>query len=379
MAAKYRNKLDCTTNGFSVFKFRVAGSLPGDFDIDAVQSLSPVKSKLRFDAPTATVWGANSTLAVSPDHCDVLAEGKYKQVRLTVDFGAGPYPVDGWRFEQGTTKGILSKVQNPVGQRRDLVLRMTVDQTLDVTLPIKFMTSSQSVEIFNVCFVQKGGAGAPANSGGTAVKGRMVEKESISSVDFSGPEYALFGGDEFYDPLHHRIDFYDSQIRATARQGASDAIDKTADPSLVNQPGKVNAFSTSWGDERDTAVHTQTISERSASGLGGGSLFEMDGLSYGLEVCLDHRNKRLRNNAPAPVRVQLVPSCGRSIVPAARKLVGNGFIFNVDGSGPSHSEAQLANGTDIASAETPIASAVPEFAPLFETDGSIVVHNYELL
>ena len=71
----------------------------------------------------------------------------------------------------------------------------------------------------------------------------------------------------------------------------------------------------------DSAVHTRTISERSASGLGGGSLFNMDGLSYRLEVCLDHRNKRLLNNAP--VRVQLVPSCGRSIVPAARKLVGN--------------------------------------------------------
>ena len=71
------------------------------------------------------------------------------------------------------------------------------------------------------------------------MKGRMVEKESISSVDFSGPEYALFGGDEFYD----------SQIRAPARQGASDAIDQTAEPLLKNQPGKVNALSTSWGDE----------------------------------------------------------------------------------------------------------------------------------
>ncbi len=249
MAAKYRNKIGCTANGLSVFKFRVARSLPGDFDIDAVQSLGPVKIKLRFYAPTAPVWGANSTLAVSPDRCEVFPDREYKQVRFTVDFGAEPYPVDGWRFEHGTTKGILSKVQNPVGQRRDLVLRMKVHQTLDVTLPIKFMTSSQSVEIFNVCFVQKGGAGAPANSGGTPVKGRMVEKESISSVDFSGPEYALFGGDEFYDPLHHLIDFYDSQIRAPARQGASDAIDQTAEPLLKNQPGKVNALSTSWGDE----------------------------------------------------------------------------------------------------------------------------------
>ena len=88
MAAKYRNKIGCTANGLSVFKFRVARSLPGDFDIDAVQSLGPVKIKLRFYAPTAPVWGANSTLAVSPDRCEVFPDREYKQVRFTVDFGA---------------------------------------------------------------------------------------------------------------------------------------------------------------------------------------------------------------------------------------------------------------------------------------------------
>jgi hypothetical protein len=379
MAEKCMARADCGPNGYSDFKFRVAGAMAADFIVDDVHPISPTKSRLTFLAPTAPVWHANSTLAVSPDRCEVFSGSGYKQVLLKVDFGMGPFPAGGWRYEQGTTKGIVQKVLNPVGSRRDLQLRLKVDEQLDVTQPIKFKTSSESVEIFNVCFVQKGGAGAPANSNGTAVKGRMVEKESISSVDFSGPEYGLFGGDEFYDPLHHLIDFYDSQVRATARQGASTAIDQTADATLTNTPGQFKTFQTTWGDERDNKVHAQTISERSASGLGGGSLFEMDGLSYGLEVCLDHLNQRLVKNAPGPVRVQLVPSCGMSIKAPSKKLTGNGFIFNVDGSPPTHSAAELANGTAINSAETPIVSAVAAFGQLFEADGGIVVHDMELL
>jgi hypothetical protein len=268
----------------------------------------------------------------------------------------------------------VSAVKNPVGTKRDVVLRMAVDQALDPTVNIKFITSSRSAEIFNVCFVQKGGAGAPASSEGTALKQRMVEKETISSVDFGGPEYGT--GDTFYDPLHHLINFYDSQLRAAPRQGARQTYDPSADTSLENKPGTSKTFKSNFGDERDVNVHTRNISERSASGFGGGSLFDMDGLSFGLEVCLDHLQQRLKQSGAGKVRVQLIPSCGMSIKDPSKHMLPNGFIFNVDGSDVI-SEAQKANGAGIPATENAFVSTVGEYSQLFEAAGKIMVHNPE--
>ncbi len=367
------SKQDCVDNGYSFFKLRVAGPMAANYDVVSAQPAG-LSNRLFFDPAPVPAWKTGSTLTVSPDRCEVLAEQKFKEVHLTVDFVGGRYPAEGWRFEQGTAKGIVLEVKNPVGTRRDVVLRMRVDQAPDATLNFKFITSSRAVEIFNVCFVQKGGAGTPASSEGTALKERMVEKETISSVDFGGPEYGT--GDKFYDPLHHLIDFYDSQLRAAPREGAQTTYDASADAALENKPGTATTFKSKFGDERDTKVHSGRISERSASGLGGGSLFDMDGLSFGLEVCLDHSQKRLKKSTAGKVRVQLIPSCGMSIQDNAKHMVANGFIFNVDGSSVV-SEAQKANGADIPGTENAFASTVPQYGQLFEADGEIVVHTPE--
>jgi hypothetical protein len=368
------SKQACVNYGYSFFKLRVAGPMAGTYDVAVAQPVSAVSKDLLFAPATPPLWTTGSTLTVSPDRCEVFSGKSFKEVHLTIDFVTGRFPSEGWRFEQGTFKGIVSEVKNPVGTKRDVVLRMAVDQALDPTLNIKFLTSSRAVEIFNVCFVQKGGAGAPASSEGTALKERMVEKETISSVDFVGPEYGT--GDTFYDPLHHLINFYDSQLRAAPREGARTTYDASADASLENKPGTVQTFKSNWGDERDTNVHTRNISERSASGLGGGSLFDMDGLSFGLEVCLDHLQKRLKQSNAGPVRVQLIPSCGMSIKDPSKHMLPNGFIFNVDGSDVI-SEAQKASGAAIPSTENAFVSTVAEYNQLFEAAGSIMVHNPE--
>jgi hypothetical protein len=81
-------------------------------------------------------------------------------------------------------------------------------------------------------------------------------------------------------------------------------------------------------------------SEVQGNGLGGGSLFGMDGVAFGMEVCLDHGEARLdtfyrpgggaKQGDPLP-QVLLIPSCGMNIGSGPIRTVPNGYVFNVDG------------------------------------------------
>ncbi len=73
----------------------------------------------------------------------------------------------------------------------------------------------------------------------------------------------------------------------------------------------------------------------------GTSIFEMDGIKFGLEVCLDHSYSRLKESEEyrngERVDIQLIPSCGMSIKsdepgePGAIAVRDGGYIFNCDG------------------------------------------------
>lgn len=62
-------------------------------------------------------------------------------------------------------------------------------------------------------------------------------------------------------------------------------------------------------------------------------------VDFGVEVCLDHSDTRLRSNIesepfPSPhdaVHVQIVPSCGMQIVQSSVAVDTHGFVFNCDG------------------------------------------------
>jgi hypothetical protein len=69
----------------------------------------------------------------------------------------------------------------------------------------------------------------------------------------------------------------------------------------------------------------------------GGSIFTIDGVTFGLEVCLDHAatpgsDSAGRLNHAANIQVQLIPSAGMDIV--SLKAIDGGVIFNVDGTTP---------------------------------------------
>ena len=71
----------------------------------------------------------------------------------------------------------------------------------------------------------------------------------------------------------------------------------------------------------------------------GGSIFTIDGIRFGLEICLDHSNSRLALGSG--VQVQLVPSGGVSLTQFA--CVANGIAFNVDGAQTGSSDVRVNN------------------------------------
>lgn len=70
-------------------------------------------------------------------------------------------------------------------------------------------------------------------------------------------------------------------------------------------------------------------------GYNGGSIFRIAGITFGLEMCLDHATRRLLRAWPRTddsfIQVQLIPSAGMSIQAAAVATQSDGLVFNVDG------------------------------------------------
>jgi hypothetical protein len=64
------------------------------------------------------------------------------------------------------------------------------------------------------------------------------------------------------------------------------------------------------------------------------SIFTIQGIKFGLEVCLDHYRARLRRNRTPDtelVQIHLIPSCGMQIAPLSVVAGAGGLVFNCDG------------------------------------------------
>ena len=68
----------------------------------------------------------------------------------------------------------------------------------------------------------------------------------------------------------------------------------------------------------------------------GGGVFTIDGITFGLEICLDHAKSPTGIGVPGrmteyanSIQILLIPSCGMSIM--FQPCIQNGIIFNVDG------------------------------------------------
>ncbi len=119
-----------------------------------------------------------------------------------------------------------------------------------------------------------------------------------------------------------------------------------ADPNL---PGMALPHA-SWGDVRHRMIRLNGQVERALPPEGsrdvgtvvppckpglseraGGGIFTVDGVTFGMEICLDHAKHRLCDAVDrGALQIQLVPSAGMSISDQSIAVVPGGLVFNVD-------------------------------------------------
>lgn len=140
---------------------------------------------------------------------------------------------------------------------------------------------SKPIEIYNYSLIQKGGFGNAEGAGPNAA--HAVLKELESGIDF---------------------------VKTGELVGGGIALERTHHLAPSNK----------------TPGETQKLS------YDGLSVFQRDGLTFGLEVCLDHLEHRLKNTVNLPtIDIQLVPSCGAHIDGAGVVAKKDGYVFNSDG------------------------------------------------
>jgi hypothetical protein len=86
------------------------------------------------------------------------------------------------------------------------------------------------------------------------------------------------------------------------------------------------------------ASEVNTPGRRAGGGYDNGSIFMLDNITFGLEVCADHGMGRLPKATPLAgdilVQIQLIPSGGMIIFPASVAMLKGGLVCNVDGATP---------------------------------------------
>jgi hypothetical protein len=156
------------------------------------------------------------------------------------------------------------------------------------------VNKEKGVFLENFALVQKGGYGIA-----DADHNRYVQKEYTSRIDYDRPTNGQ--GVDWSKGDTRTVVLGNGEHLALSPEGSRDTR-----PAWAPQPKNRN--------------------ERHAAGC----IFDMDGVTFGLEVCLDHAKGRLKS-APDKddVQVHLIPSAGMTI--DDRYSCENAVIFNVDG------------------------------------------------
>lgn len=190
--------------------------------------------------------------------------------------------------------------------------------------------------IDNVALIQKGGESDVKNA-------HVIEKEYVSFIDFRryASRYALRRGAEKTSRANTAIlkDWdEDRRIKIMGRRHRALAVPGSRDVGGGN-PSR-------FTDERM-----------------GGSIFTIDGIKFGLEICLDHLNGKIPPGTG--IQIQLVPSAGAYLKQLV--CVTDGIGFNVDGQGADsdvqvNSSGALTKPPSI-SASVSVGGSIKIFAP----------------
>lgn len=187
----------------------------------------------------------------------------------------GPQWAD-WLFLFGTIVGYAVKDPVPASEGAPVEPREGPDE------------GAATAEVYNFCLVQRGGFGPVEGAGPAAA--RVVLKEFKSNLDFI---------------------FADAFDLARSGEGLA------------------------WEQVEHLEPLGETRNEVQLFPYDGQAVFSQDGLTFGVEICLDHDAQRLEGSRRLPpIDIQLIPSCGMTISPEAIVVGEGGFVFNCDGYGP---------------------------------------------
>jgi len=165
----------------------------------------------------------------------------------------------------------------------------------------------------NVVFIQKGNGGEDESL--------VVLKEVMSHIDFMGntPDFS---------PVRDQSGQV-SQVLYASPQGGLRMSD--VDHARAGKSSGITA----WDRNQAPGKESQDEDWKRYAGLG---IFTTGGITFGVEVCLDHALKRLRKSPPKSgenwVQIQLIPSAGMSIEDDAVIACTDGYVFNCDGGTP---------------------------------------------
>ena len=205
-------------------------------------------------------------------------------------------------------------------------------------------------EIFNICLIRKGGIriartlGAGESLADGEKDSLLIYKEFVSAIDFFG---AYFGDKRFMTgPQAGQANLAQRQVKLQATAGSRDDMGqgKAISPNIHGQTRiirpsltKQQIIETQYLQNRiskavrDAQMQGQayTISEDSATGLGGGSVFDMHGHRFVVEICLDHAQRRAQEINVKEPTFHIITSCG--MTPVYTMVREGGFFFLVDG------------------------------------------------
>jgi hypothetical protein len=228
--------------------------------------------------------------------------------------------VAGERWE-ATSEGLKSTITKVDFKETDGSYWLTLDPggAYNTGKPLKLLEPI-ATEVFNVALVQKGWHAPQLGDG--SLREIVIYKENISPIDFI---------------RNKNLDWH-------KRTGENRKIKIDGSDNRPVLPTNGSTDISGASPNRDRLSDSAVGSEINLSGLGGGCVFTVNGVTLGLEVCLDHAKDRLWNFYKGPnkrkndpmVQVQLIPSWGMSIGgsdPGKEVMtIPNGLVFNVDGS-----------------------------------------------
>ncbi len=173
---------------------------------------------------------------------------------------------------------------------------------------VGYLDQGKETEVFNIALIQKGG-----HKKADGVHDRIVYKELISGVDFKikNPDAFMAGTD-----------------RRAKIGGNRKVILPTTGSKDIGSLGK-------------NPLENEEQSDK--MGFGGGSVFTMDGVRFGLEICADHAGARLGTwldevKSASAVHVHLITGAGIGIIPGNVICDEEGLVFLVNGTSGTDAE-----------------------------------------